>query len=247
MKETSPSPHTGSEPFTPTVGVKNRYSVLARGRFSPARLAKAPTLGSGARVDSQTALCRAGTAAIPVVFVGFPPGVRRSERRYLGANRSDCARLPRFHAWIARKIVPGLTHDSTSDSTSRKRLYQRAQKCRLQARRGGRAGAKLTQQEKPFSSPVEDNFRIDVSCGDSGPVAPLCRSAGPPGFVPPALAAVADARTRRWPEPCSHSILSRCAVSRGKSRGFEPHRVRSLGSNSDRGVLPCGNGRDDPQ
>src|SRR3989442_5528264 len=103
MKETSPSPHTGSEPFTPTVGVKNRYSVLARGRFSPARLAKAPTLGSGARVDSQTALCRAGTAAIPVVFVGFPPGVRRSERRYLGANRSDCARLPRFHAWIARK------------------------------------------------------------------------------------------------------------------------------------------------
>src|SRR2546422_9254737 len=94
MKETSPSPHTGSEPFTPTVGVKNRYSVLARGRFSPARLAKAPTLGSGARVDSQTALCRAGTAAIPVVFVGFPPGVRRSERRYLGATRPNCARLP---------------------------------------------------------------------------------------------------------------------------------------------------------
>src|SRR5207245_10432222 len=54
MKETSLSTHTGLEPFTPTVGVKNRYSVLARGRFSPARLAKTPTLGNCARVDSQT-------------------------------------------------------------------------------------------------------------------------------------------------------------------------------------------------
>ena len=43
----------GSEPLTPTAGVKNRYSVLARRRFSPARLAKTPTLGNCARVDSQ--------------------------------------------------------------------------------------------------------------------------------------------------------------------------------------------------
>src|SRR3989441_12884017 len=61
------------------------------------------------------------------------------------------------------QIVPGLAHDSTSDSTSQKRLYQRAQKCALQARRAGRAGPKLTQQEKPFSGSVEDNFHIDVS------------------------------------------------------------------------------------
>ena len=43
----------GSEPLTPTAGVKNRYSVLARRRFSPARLAKTPTLGNCACVDSQ--------------------------------------------------------------------------------------------------------------------------------------------------------------------------------------------------
>src|SRR2546426_10059869 len=117
MKETSPPPHTGSEPFTPTVGVKNRYSVLARGRFSPARLAKAPTLGSGARVDSQTALCRAGTAAIPVVFVGFPPGVRRSERPLSWRKPLGLRRLPRFSRVECVQVMPGLTHDSTSDST----------------------------------------------------------------------------------------------------------------------------------
>src|SRR3989442_12952162 len=117
MKETSPPPHTGSEPFTPTVGVKNRYSVLARGRFSPARLAKAPTLGSGARVDSQTALCRAGTAAIPVVFVGFPPGVRRSgtplswRRKPLGLRPIipiscvDCAQIvPWTHPRLYKRL-----------------------------------------------------------------------------------------------------------------------------------------------
>src|SRR5437773_3954599 len=96
MKETSPPPHTGSEPFTPTVGVKNRYSVLARGRFSPARLAKAPTLGSGARVDRQTALCRAGTAAIPVVFVGFPPGFAAANAAILAQTARIAPDYPDF-------------------------------------------------------------------------------------------------------------------------------------------------------
>src|SRR2546428_353898 len=94
MKETSAPPHTGSEPFTPTVGVKNRYSVLARGRFSPARLAKAPTLGSGARVDSQTALCRAGTGTIPARIRPISAGVRLNEGAYHGANRPKSARNP---------------------------------------------------------------------------------------------------------------------------------------------------------
>src|SRR3989454_12027095 len=194
MKETRPSRHTASEPFTPTVGVKNRYSVLARGRFSPARLAKAPTLGSDARVDSQTALCRAGTAAIQVVFVGFPPGVRRSERRYLGANRSDCARLPRFHAWIARKSC--LTHP---------RLYQRLYQPKTTLPEGPKMRTTGTTRRPGGPETHSTRETLFQSCRRQfshrcfvrrqwarAPALSVCVASG---FRAPALAAVADART----------------------------------------------------
>ncbi len=90
MKETSLSPHTGSEPFTLSARVKNRYSVLARGRFSPARLAKTLTLGNRARVDRQTAVCRAGTGTDSVPSVGF-----RTVRSTNAAILAQIARIAR--------------------------------------------------------------------------------------------------------------------------------------------------------
>src|SRR2546425_5943717 len=42
MEETRLSPHTASEPFRPTVVVRNRYSTWPRGPFSRGRFPKRP-------------------------------------------------------------------------------------------------------------------------------------------------------------------------------------------------------------
>jgi len=184
MKETSPPPHTGSEPFTPTVGVKNRYSVLARGRFSPARLAKAPTLGSGARVDSQTALCRAGTGTIPARIHPISAGVRLNEGAYHGANRPKSARLPRFHAWIARKSCPDspttlpATLPARNDSTrGPKSAHYR------HGAQAGRARNSLNKRN-PFPLLLKTIFASMFRAATVGPWRALSVWA-PPGFVPP--------------------------------------------------------------
>src|SRR3989442_4952278 len=170
MKETSRSPHTGRSLLPPRQESKTITLFWLGGGSRPLAWQKRPHLATAHAWMARRPSAGQDRDDPSLISPIFHRGCASTNAAILAQTARIAPDYPDFMRGL-RAIVPGLTHDSTSDSTSQKRLYQRAQKCALQAQRAGRAGPKLTQQEKPFSSPVEDNFRIDVSCGDSRPVA----------------------------------------------------------------------------
>src|SRR6266581_4032291 len=107
MKETSLSPHTGSEPFTPTAVLKNRYSVFwLGGGFRPLAWQKRPHLATA-------------HAWIARRWVGASPFVAERARRGEPAPSSP--------AQEARGPPIGIRHDPRLRDRSLRRIGEPAQ------------------------------------------------------------------------------------------------------------------------